>query len=258
MPRASICHAGRVFVGGARQESQVPDVARLRTGRARSTPAVSRPDCPVTSGRLTAPMVRRLTRDGLRCEDLMALTFPPDAFDLVDDLRRVRARPASVRRFRRGLPSPATGGAHVFSIPVQAPMRRGPSARVDTSAEKSMRSSSNLVTTSVPATAGTSSTTTSAKIPRATRRDRLRHRDRAVRSTRRRSVEAPYLLLTQALGGVDLRGGPVAVGELRVGRARRSARPPRAARRGCPARRCARRRPRGWRRRRGPSTGGGR
>lgn len=73
------------------------------------------------------------TREGVRCEDLMALTFANDSYDLVvtsDIFEHVR-HPfdgfAEVRRVLR------PGGRHIFSIPVQEPWRGVTVERVDTS-----------------------------------------------------------------------------------------------------------------------------
>jgi SAM-dependent methyltransferase len=72
-------------------------------------------------------------RDGVRCEDLMALTFPSGSFDLVitsdifEHVRKPYAAFAEVHRVLR------RGGRHIFSIPVQEPMRAATVARVDTS-----------------------------------------------------------------------------------------------------------------------------
>ena len=74
-------------------------------------------------------------RDGIRCEDLMALTFPDASYDLVvtsDIFEHVR-RPfegfGEVHRVLR------PGGRHIFSIPVQEPFRAATVERVDTSGD---------------------------------------------------------------------------------------------------------------------------
>jgi len=71
-------------------------------------------------------------RDGIQCQDIMALTYPDEHFDLVitsDIFEHVR-HPfkgfGEVRRVLRG------GGVHIFSIPVLNPMRQKSIARVDT------------------------------------------------------------------------------------------------------------------------------
>ena len=72
-------------------------------------------------------------RNGVRCEDLMRLTFPVESFDLVitsdvfEHVRRPYVGFAEVWRVLR------PGGAHVFSIPVVFPMRPQTVARVDVS-----------------------------------------------------------------------------------------------------------------------------
>src|SRR4051794_947346 len=75
-------------------------------------------------------------RDGLRCEDLMAVTFPDQSFDLVitsdifEHVRKPYVGFAEVHRILR------PGGRHIFSIPVQAPMRDVTIERVDTSSDE--------------------------------------------------------------------------------------------------------------------------
>ena len=72
-------------------------------------------------------------RDGIRCEDLMALTFPDASFDLIvtsDILEHVRHPFVGFSEIRRVL---APGGRHIFSIPVQQPWRTKTVERVDTS-----------------------------------------------------------------------------------------------------------------------------
>lgn len=69
--------------------------------------------------------------DGVRCEDLMALTFQNDSFDLVitsDVFEHVRHPYAAFAEIQRIL---RPGGAHVFSIPSQHPMRASTGVRVD-------------------------------------------------------------------------------------------------------------------------------
>ncbi len=72
-------------------------------------------------------------RDGVRCEDLMALTFEDAIFDLVltsdifEHVRRPFVGFAEVHRVLR------PGGRHIFSIPVQEPWRAVTVERVDTS-----------------------------------------------------------------------------------------------------------------------------
>jgi hypothetical protein len=72
-------------------------------------------------------------RDGVRCEDLMALTFPDRSFDLVvtsdifEHVRKPFVGFAEVHRVLR------PGGRHIFSIPVQEPWRATTVERVDTS-----------------------------------------------------------------------------------------------------------------------------
>jgi SAM-dependent methyltransferase len=72
-------------------------------------------------------------RDGVRCEDLMGLTFPDESFDLVitsDIFEHVRHPEQGFAEVRRVL---RPGGAHVFTIPVLAPMPKRTKVRVDTS-----------------------------------------------------------------------------------------------------------------------------
>jgi SAM-dependent methyltransferase len=73
--------------------------------------------------------------DGLRCEDLMALTFPDDSFDLIitsDILEHVRRPYAAFRELHRVL---SPGGRHVFSIPLHHPLPSTTVERVDTSGD---------------------------------------------------------------------------------------------------------------------------
>ncbi len=61
---------------------------------------------------------RGQVRDGVRCEDLMALSFPGNAFDLVitqDVLEHVADPDAAFREIRRVL---VPGGHHVFTVPL--------------------------------------------------------------------------------------------------------------------------------------------
>jgi SAM-dependent methyltransferase len=75
-------------------------------------------------------------RDGLRCENVMALTFANASFDLVvtsdifEHVRRPDEGFAEVHRVLR------PGGVHVFSIPLQIPMRERTLVRVDTSGDE--------------------------------------------------------------------------------------------------------------------------
>jgi hypothetical protein len=74
-------------------------------------------------------------RDGVRCEDLMATTFASESFDLIitsDIFEHVRKPALGFREMCRVL---RPGGAHVFSIPVTAPMRPTTVERVDTSGD---------------------------------------------------------------------------------------------------------------------------
>jgi SAM-dependent methyltransferase len=75
-------------------------------------------------------------RDGIRCEDLMALTFPEGSFDLVvtsDIFEHVRKPFVGFGEVHRVL---RTGGRHIFSIPVQEPWRAVTVERVDTSGDE--------------------------------------------------------------------------------------------------------------------------
>jgi predicted RNA-binding Zn-ribbon protein involved in translation (DUF1610 family) len=74
--------------------------------------------------------------NGVRCEDLMALTFPAGEFDLVithdvmEHVRRPRAAFAEIHRVLR------PGGRHVFTIPVRHPMPPKTITRVDVSGDE--------------------------------------------------------------------------------------------------------------------------
>ena len=71
--------------------------------------------------------------DGARCEDLMALTFPTEEFDLVitsDVMEHVRHPYVAFAEIHRVLRS---GGLHVFTVPVRYPMREKTAERVDVS-----------------------------------------------------------------------------------------------------------------------------
>jgi SAM-dependent methyltransferase len=75
-------------------------------------------------------------RDGVRCEDLMALTFRDESFDLVvtsDIFEHVRKPDVGFAEVHRVL---RPGGRHIFSIPVQEPMRAVTLERVDTSGDE--------------------------------------------------------------------------------------------------------------------------
>lgn len=75
------------------------------------------------------------TRDGVRCEDIMALTYPSSAFDLVitsDVFEHVRHPYSGFAEVHRVL---RPGGAHVFTVPVRWPMRERTIERVDTSGD---------------------------------------------------------------------------------------------------------------------------
>jgi len=75
-------------------------------------------------------------RDGIRCEDLMALTFAEGSFDLVvtsDIFEHVRKPFEGFGEVHRVL---RTGGRHIFSIPVQEPWRATTVKRVDVSGDE--------------------------------------------------------------------------------------------------------------------------
>jgi SAM-dependent methyltransferase len=75
-------------------------------------------------------------RDGVRCEDLTALTFADASFDLVvtsDIFEHVRIPELGFREVHRVL---RPGGRHVFSIPIQEPWRSNTLERVDTSSSE--------------------------------------------------------------------------------------------------------------------------
>jgi SAM-dependent methyltransferase len=75
-------------------------------------------------------------RDGVRCEDLMALTFASDSFDLVvtsdifEHIRKPYVAFAEVHRVLRA------GGRHIFSVPIPDPWFDVTIERVDTSGEE--------------------------------------------------------------------------------------------------------------------------
>jgi SAM-dependent methyltransferase len=74
-------------------------------------------------------------RDGVRCENLMALTFADQSFDVVitsDIFEHVRKPSIGFAEVHRVL---RPGGRHIFSIPVQEPMREVTVERVDTTGE---------------------------------------------------------------------------------------------------------------------------
>lgn len=75
-------------------------------------------------------------RDGVRCEDLMALTFGADSFDLVvssDIFEHVRRPFIGFAELHRVL---RPGGRHIFSIPVQLPWQALTVERIDTSGDE--------------------------------------------------------------------------------------------------------------------------
>jgi len=75
------------------------------------------------------------SRDGVRCEDLMALTFADRSYDLVvtsDIFEHVRHPFEGFAEVHRVL---RQGGRHIFSIPVQEPWRATTVERVDTSGD---------------------------------------------------------------------------------------------------------------------------
>jgi len=73
------------------------------------------------------------SRNGMRCEDLMQLTFADASFDLVitsDIFEHIRKPSIAFRELRRIL---RPGGFHIFSVPAQEPLAKKSVARVDTS-----------------------------------------------------------------------------------------------------------------------------
>ena len=73
------------------------------------------------------------TRDGARCEDLMQLSFETESIDLVvtsDIFEHVRHPERAFAEVFRVL---RPGGAHIFTIPGQWPMRETTIARIDVS-----------------------------------------------------------------------------------------------------------------------------
>jgi SAM-dependent methyltransferase len=72
-------------------------------------------------------------RDGVRCEDLMRLSFEPESFDLVitsDIFEHVRHPYRAFAEVHRVL---RAGGMHIFTVPCYWPMRASTIARVDVS-----------------------------------------------------------------------------------------------------------------------------
>ena len=75
-------------------------------------------------------------RDGVQCQNLMALTYPDNMFDLMitsDILEHVRKPDQAYEEIRRVLKK---GGMHIFSIPLQHPMPEKTISRMDTSTDK--------------------------------------------------------------------------------------------------------------------------
>jgi SAM-dependent methyltransferase len=75
-------------------------------------------------------------RDGVRCEDIMALTFESESLDLIitsDVFEHVRKPSVGFAEVYRVL---RPGGAHVFSIPGLWPLRKETFARVDVSGDE--------------------------------------------------------------------------------------------------------------------------
>ena len=73
------------------------------------------------------------SREGVQCQDLMNLTYEDDSFDLVlssDIFEHVRKPFVGFKEINRVL---KPGGFHIFSIPLQCPMRPTTVYRVDTS-----------------------------------------------------------------------------------------------------------------------------
>ena len=77
-------------------------------------------------------------RDGVECQDLERLTLGSDTLDLVvssDILEHVRRPWTAFEEIHRVL---RPGGRHVFSIPIQLPMRLVSRARVDTRGDEDL------------------------------------------------------------------------------------------------------------------------
>jgi len=75
-------------------------------------------------------------KDGVTCQNLESLTYSDNSFDLVissDIFEHVRHPYKGYEEIKRVLKS---GGAHIFSIPVTAPVREKTFYRVDTSTEE--------------------------------------------------------------------------------------------------------------------------
>lgn len=77
-------------------------------------------------------------RDGVRCENLESLTFDSNSIDLIvssDIMEHVRRPMEAFKEIHRVL---RPGGRHVFSIPVQIPMRAKSHFRVDTTTSEDL------------------------------------------------------------------------------------------------------------------------
>jgi DNA-directed RNA polymerase subunit RPC12/RpoP len=75
------------------------------------------------------------SRNGMRCQNLEALTFPDESFDLLissDIFEHVRRPWVAFEEAHRVL---ARNGVHVFSIPAQEPLRERTRYRVDTTGD---------------------------------------------------------------------------------------------------------------------------
>lgn len=75
-------------------------------------------------------------RDGVRCEDLHALTYADECFDLVissDIFEHVRHPDLAFSETCRVL---VPGGAHIFTVPAQEPLREKTVSRVDVSGDE--------------------------------------------------------------------------------------------------------------------------
>lgn len=75
-------------------------------------------------------------RDGVRCEDLHSLSYGDESFDLVissDIFEHVRHPEQAFSETCRVL---APGGAHIFTVPAQEPLREKTISRVDVSGEE--------------------------------------------------------------------------------------------------------------------------
>lgn len=115
---------------------------RKLTGLRVFEPGIAGPFRPILAGCRTyeqsyfwadVPTGRR--RDGVRCENLHALSYPDECFDLVissDIFEHVRH---PCRAFSETCRILVPGGAHIFTVPAQEPLREKTVSRVDVSGD---------------------------------------------------------------------------------------------------------------------------